>query len=213
MVWVEHRRRRDQVRICCHPFCLDVDISPHPWCRASLMHRSASRARLTARSPRRMFTSAHHNFLVSSSSPQAIKTGRRAVVVLMGILLGMDGVNLINYDIIKVCNPLDFLCAFDDDSEGVVHIRRPHITSLVHGQTTGSAQTLTTYPRQFRCDRPRRLPNMSVGSRSGTSRLRRGLCHPWSSCSPTLPVSGTVARARLLHILLLRHPPHQNNRQ
>ena len=72
MVWVEPRRRRDQVRRCCHRSRLNVNISSGPWGKASQKHRSASRSWLKARSSRQMYTR-HHvcppNLLVPARYP------------------------------------------------------------------------------------------------------------------------------------------------
>jgi cysteine protease ATG4 len=79
-----------------------------PWCKASQMHRSASRSPLMARSSRQDVYSASHSPTQSVRPRKLSRWGDRAVVVLIGIPLGIEGVNLIHYETINVCSYLHF---------------------------------------------------------------------------------------------------------
>ena len=79
------------------------------------------RSLLTTRSSRRIYIQHHIRPPILSSS-QAFEMGKRAVVVLIGIWLGIDG----DYETIKLCDSLDlfFTCVrLTSMNEGAVHSR------------------------------------------------------------------------------------------
>jgi hypothetical protein len=125
VVWTEYSCRRDQVRRCYHRSRLNSHI-----CFRSLVQSfpDASLGISVAVDGQIFQTevySASHS-PTQSPRPRKLSTwGDRAVVVLIGIRLGIEGVNPIYYETIKVCDSLHiFSRAFDFDvnHEGAVYI-------------------------------------------------------------------------------------------
>jgi len=89
-------------------FCpLTLTRSSELWFTISRRHRSVFLLPSITRFSRQMYTQPHP----PSSSPRPrkdLRWGERAVVVLIGIRLGIDGVNPIYYDTIKANNLVTF---------------------------------------------------------------------------------------------------------
>ena len=109
VVWTEYRRRRDQVRRCCHRCRVYADISS----RSLVQSFPDASLGISVAVDSQIFQtdvySASHPPTQSPRPRKLSRWGGRAVVVLIGIRLGIDGVNPIYYETIKVCDSLQLL--------------------------------------------------------------------------------------------------------
>jgi hypothetical protein len=125
VVWTEYSCRRDQVRRC-YP---RSRLNPHICFRSLVQSFPDASLGISVAVDGQIFQtevySASHS-PTQSPRPRKLSTwGDRAVVVLIGIRLGIEGVNPIYYETIKVCDSLHiFSRAFDFDvnHEGAVYI-------------------------------------------------------------------------------------------
>ena len=97
MVWTEYRRRRDQVRRCYHHCQVYADVSfrslVQSFPEASLGISVAVDVQIFQTD---VYSASHSP--IQSPHPANYRDGEvRAVVVLIGIRLGIDGVNTIYY--------------------------------------------------------------------------------------------------------------------
>ena len=106
MVWTEYRRRRDQVRRCFHRCRVFADTS----FRSLVQSFPEASLGISVAVDGQIFQtdvySASHPPTQSPRPRKLSRWGGRAVVVLIGIRLGIDGVNPIYYETIKVCDSL-----------------------------------------------------------------------------------------------------------
>ena len=113
MVWAEHRRRRDQVRKCLPSFPLEY----LRFFRSLVQSFPEASLGISVAVDGQIFQtdvySASHPPTQSPRPRKLSRWGGRAVVVLIGIRLGLEGVNPIYYDTIKVCDLLHFSRAFN----------------------------------------------------------------------------------------------------
>ena len=97
MVWTKYRRRSDQVRRCCYRCCVYIDTSfrslVQSFPEASLGISVAVDVQIFQTD---VYSASHTP--TQSPHPANYRDGEvRAVVVLIGIRLGIDGVNTIYY--------------------------------------------------------------------------------------------------------------------
>ena len=104
VVWTEYRRWRDQVRGCYHRCRVYVDTS----FRSLVQSFPEASLGISVAVDGQIFQtdvySASHPPTQSPRPRKLSRWGGRAVVVLIGIRLGIDGVNPIYYETIKVCD-------------------------------------------------------------------------------------------------------------
>jgi hypothetical protein len=106
VVWTEYRRRRDQVRRCYRRTHLNADVS----FRSLVQSFPDASLGISVAADGQIFQtdvySASHSPMQSPHSRKLSRWGDRAAFVLTGIRLGIEGVNLIYYETIKVCDPV-----------------------------------------------------------------------------------------------------------
>jgi hypothetical protein len=107
MVWTEHHGRwRNQVRRCCHRICLNAHVS----FRSLVQSFPDALLGISVAVDGQIFLtdvySASHSPTESPPPRKLSRWGDRAVVLLIGIWLGIEGVNPICYETIKVCDSL-----------------------------------------------------------------------------------------------------------
>ena len=106
MVWIEYSRRRDQVRLYYHRCLMYADVS----FKFSVQSFPEAPLSISVAVDGQIFQmgvySASHLPTQSPRTRKLSRWGGRAVVHLIGLRLGIDGVNLIYYETIKVRDSL-----------------------------------------------------------------------------------------------------------
>ena len=191
---------------------LNVDTCSDLWSNASQKHRSASWSQSMARSSKRMstgITSAHP----ISSSPKLSRWGGRGIVVLIGIRLGIDSVNPVYYDTIKVCDPFLFFHVHSIGiHQGVVHTpiiswHSRRLSIVLVGSQADNMFYLD--PHHTHQTIPLRPPKQTSkrGISDQPSHARVGVCvTPW-------PSSFACVQSHRLIYPTASHRPYQSNCQ
>jgi hypothetical protein len=161
VVWTEYRSRRDQVRRCCHRSRLHVEIS----LRSLVQSFPDASLGISVAVDGQIFQtdvySASHS-PTQSPRPRKLSTwGDRSVVVLIGIRLGIEGVNPIYYETIKLCDSLHlFHVRSVDVNHEAVHVptiswdsRRTSVLFILLRWFSGG-QSFLFGPPSYSCDSP-----------------------------------------------------------